>query len=70
MTKNKRVLKSGQSGLGGKEDKKGWIGQGFGRTLTAYQLPWCQCDGHKVPPEGLIDVLQKINQIRNTVNVD
>jgi hypothetical protein len=47
MTKNKRVLKSGQSGLGGKEDKKGWIGEGFGRTLTAYELPWCQCDAIK-----------------------
>ncbi len=70
MTKNKRVLKSGESGLGGKEEKNGWSGEGFGRTLTAYELPWCQCDAHKVPPEGLIDVLQKINQIRNTVNVD
>jgi hypothetical protein len=34
MTKNKRVLKSGQAGLGGKEDKKGWMGEGFGRTLN------------------------------------
>ncbi len=70
MTKNKRVLKTGQSRLGGKEDKKGWMGEGFGRMLTAYELAWCQFDAHKVPPEGLIDVLQKINQIRNRVNVD
>jgi hypothetical protein len=67
MTKNKSILKSW---LDNKKDKKDWMGEGFGTTLITSQLPWCQCDTHKVPTKGLIDVLQKINQIRNTVNVD
>jgi hypothetical protein len=38
MTKIKRVMKSDQSGLGDKEDKKGWMGEGFSKTLnTPYE---------------------------------
>jgi len=70
MTKNKRVLKNGQSGLGSKEDKTGGMGEGFGRTLTPDELSWCQCHAHKVLPQAFIHVLQKPKQIRNTVKVD
>ncbi len=34
MSKNKRVLKSAQSELGGKEDKKGWMGEGLSLFLS------------------------------------
>jgi hypothetical protein len=39
MIKNKRVLKSGERELGGKEDKKRCMGEGFGRTLITHELP-------------------------------
>jgi len=44
MTKNKSLLRSGQSGLGDKENKKGWMGESFSRMLNtpyAHVSLWC-----------------------------
>jgi len=35
------------NGLGGKEDK--WVLAG---RQTQYKLSWCQCDAHKLLPQG------------------
>jgi hypothetical protein len=63
--------KESLSGLGGKEDKKGWMGEGFGRTLNTPIWPFRVLVQR---PQGTATGFDwrstKLNQIRNTVKVD